>query len=84
MDAASGSTNYLPDMSKIAHPYTIWHLSMVTAVPDHVADILHVLPRRLRRPLQYAFANHVTKERPLSILHERKSYVLIRKKAFVS
>lgn len=67
----SDSGNYLPDMAKITHP-TIEEFALEYAesgTPDYVADILKVLPNKLRQPIQYTFAKHVTKERPLEVLH---------------
>ena len=66
-----GNAEYLPDVSKITHP-TISELAAEYAesgITDSIKDILKPLPVGLKQPLEYTFANHVTKERPLSILH---------------
>jgi geranylgeranyl pyrophosphate synthase len=64
-------TNFAPDLEKITHPaiYDMAQEYAESGVATHVAKVLSPLPASLQQPLSYTFANHVTKERPLSILH---------------
>lgn len=67
----SGSADFIPDFAKITHPviYDMAQEYAASGVTDHVARVLHPLPAGLRQPLKYTFAHHVTKERPLQLLH---------------
>jgi geranylgeranyl pyrophosphate synthase len=79
----SVSGDYLPDASKIAHP-TIQSMAeeyALSGVPDHAAEVLSLLPHQLQEPIKYAFANHVTKERPLTLLHVAEEVQARREKA---
>jgi len=73
-DTEHRNASYLPDMAKVTHP-TIEEFATEYAdsdTPEYVADILKVLPNKLRQPIQYTFAKHVTKERPLEVLYAGK------------
>jgi len=81
--AKSSFNNYLPDTTKITHP-TIQEFATEYAdsgIPEYVADILKLLPNKFQHPVQYTFAKHVTKERPLTIVHVAEEFGADREKA---
>lgn len=71
MTSSAMSPDFLPDHSKITNQ-TVLDLATEygdSGLPEYVADILRLLPHKLKEPIGYTFRQHVTKERPLSILH---------------
>jgi geranylgeranyl pyrophosphate synthase len=75
--------DYLPDFSKITHP-TIYDIATdyaTSGVAEYVGEMLRPLPDRLQKPLIYTFANHVTKERPMSVVHIAEELGANREKA---
>ena len=71
MASSTFSLDYLPDHSKITNQ-TVSNLASEysdSGLPEYVADVLRPLPDGLKAPIGYTFQQHVTKERPLSILH---------------
>jgi len=62
---------YLPDYTKITHPivYDLANEYADSGIAGHVVSVLHTLPATLQEPVQYTFRHHVTKERPLSVVH---------------
>ena len=63
--------NYPPDISKVTNP-TLRNLAEEYAesgIPTYVDDILQTVPSGLRGPLEYTFAEQLSKEKPLLITH---------------